>query len=108
MPPFRAFTIREEFSVSEVVDRAVADHPLAEDMFESAKWRIAREPDCGTPVTDVSQPRLLVHILPNLDGHTPGMLVRYHVADAHTIDIDWVHFYPYDEAIAIRPGAYVR
>lgn len=108
MALFQACIVREEASVSEAVDQAVAEHPLAEDMFESAKWRIAREPDCGTPVTDVPQSRFVVHILPNRDAETPGLLVRYYRESVDLVVVDWVRFYPYDDRLAVRPGAYLR
>jgi len=106
---FQACTIREELNVSRCVDRATSTmHPLAMDVFEAAKWRIAREPDCGTPMGELDEPRLLLNLLPNKLAETPGLLVRYFSESRDIIVIDWVHFYRYEEASAINPGSYVR
>ena len=85
-------TVREEHHVKDDVDSAVAKWPFAEDAFEAAKWRIARDPECGTPVSQT-------------DAHPPGILVRYYQLPTVVV-IDWVRFYPFDDGAAVLPGAY--
>ena len=107
--PFHACTIREELNVSREVDRATSImHPLAMDVFEAAKWRIAREPDCGTPMHDIDESRLVLNLLPNRLAETPGLLVRYFRESRDVVVVDWVHFYRYEESSAVNPAAYVR
>ena len=69
-------TVREEHHVKDDVDSAVAKWPFAEDAFEAAKWRIARDPECGTPVsqTDAHPPRRVVHIPLYVRQLLPGFL----------------------------------
>ena len=100
-------TVREEHHVKDDVDSAVAKWPFAEDAFEAAKWRIARDPECGTPVsqTDAQPPRRVVHIPPVRQAASPGILVRYYQLPTVVV-IDWVRFYPFDDGAAVLPGAY--
>ena len=107
MPGPTSLTIREEHHVSDNVDAAVSKYPFAEDAFEAAKWRIARDPECGTPVsqTDAHPPHRVVHIRPLHKADSPGILVRYHRL-SDVVVIDWVHFYPYDARTAILPDAF--
>lgn len=107
MPGSAPITIREELHVSDAVDSAVSKYPFAEDAFDSAKWRIARDPECGTPVsqTDTHPLRRVVHIRPLLNAASPGILVRYYRL-SDVMVIDWVHFYPFDAATAVLPDAF--
>ena len=102
-----AYTIREELSVSQEVERATQMHPLAESIFDAAKWRIAREPDCGRPLEGIDELRRVLHLPPNRDARTPGLLVRYVQVSRDVISVEWVHFYPYDAGAAVSPAAYV-
>ena len=108
MEPFRACTIREELTVTETVERATKEHPLAENIFDSAIWRIAREPDCGTPMAGIDESRRVLKLLPNRLGKTPGLLLRYRRVSQDLVSIEWVRYYPYDDTIAVVPAAYVR
>ena len=107
MPDATHITVREELNVTEAVDSAVAKYPFAEDVFEAAKWRIARDPECGKPVseTDSQPPRRVVHIRPVHQAASPGLLVRYYRLPDVMV-IDWVHFYPFDSGAAVSPDAY--
>ena len=105
---FGACTVREELLVSREVDRAISMHPLVENIFEAAKWRIAREPNCGTPMEDVGEDRRVLNLPPNRVAKTPGLLVRYFQESQDIVVIDWVRFYPYDDSIAVYPSAYIR
>ena len=80
MPDGMPVTVREEHHVTEDVNSAVAEYPFAEDVFDAAKWRIARDPECGALVsgTDAHPPRRVVHILPVHQTSSPGLLVRYY------------------------------
>ena len=106
MPDALPLTVREEHRVSDDVDSAVAKYPFAEEVFEAAKWRIARDPECGTPVsrTDAHPPRRVIHIRPLHKALSPGLLVRYYLSDV--VVIDWVHFYPFDDNAAVLPDAF--
>lgn len=108
MEPSHLPTIREELNVSQEVARAASTHPLAGDVFDAATWRIAREPDCGTPMDEIDESRLVLHLLPNRLAKTPGLLVRYFRESRDIIVVDWVHFYQYEDGAAVNPAAYVR
>ena len=101
-------TVREELSVSYAIQRAAKEHPLAEDIFGAASWRISREPDCGTPLSGAPEGYRLLNLPPNREAQTPGLLVRYIRESMQTIMVDWIEFYPYDEARAVWPLAYLR
>ena len=105
---FRACTIREELGVTREVERAASTHPLAADVFEAAKWRIAREPECGTPLGGIDDPHLVLYLLPNKLAESPGLLVRYFRESRDVLVVDWVRFEPYAAAGAVNPVAYVR
>ena len=107
MPDGIPVTVREEHHVTEDVNSAVAEYPFAEDVFDAAKWRIARDPECGALVsgTDAHPPRRVVHILPVHQTSSPGLLVRYYRLPTMAV-IDWVHFYPFDDGTAVLPDAY--
>lgn len=108
MPEEKPLSIREEHHVTEEVDAAVAKYPFAEDAFWSATWRIAREPECGKPVTGTNAypSRRVVHIQPLQEtSSSPGILIRYYRLP-NLIVIDWVHFYPFNSETAVRPDAY--
>ena len=101
-------TIREEDSVREAVEQAMAWNRFADDMMAAAIWRIAREPTCGTPLSVPStEPprRRLLHIPPNATVQSPGMLVRYYVLE-HTAVVDWIRFLPFNAAQAVNPDAF--
>ena len=104
MPDGIPVTVREEHHVTEDVNSAVAEYPFAEDVFDAAKWRIARDPECGTLVsgTDAHPPRRVVHILPVHQTSSPGLLVRYYRLPTMAV-IDWVHFYPFDDGNCCSP-----
>lgn len=105
---FYARTVREELAVSNKIDRAIGIHPLVENIFDAAKWRIAREPNCGTPMDEVDGDRRVLNLPPNKVAKSPGLLVRYFQESQDTVVIDWIHFYPYDDSIAVYPSAYIR
>lgn len=100
-------SIREEHHVTADVDSAVSVYPFAEDIFEAAKWRITRDPECGTPVshTETHPIRRVVHIRPLRKAGSPGLLVRYYLL-TDIVVVDWVHFYPFDGETAVQPDAY--
>ena len=107
MPDGTPLTVREEHHVTEDVNFAVAQYPFAEDAFEAAKWRIARDPECGILVSgiDAHPPRRVVHFPPVRQTSSPGLLVRYYPLPTMVV-IDWVHFYPFDDGAAVLPDAY--
>lgn len=100
-------TVREEHHVESDVDSAVAKWTFAEDVFEAAKWRIARDPDCGTPVsqTNAHPPRRVVYMRPIKQAGSPGLLVRYYQLETIVV-IEWVHFFPPDDEPSDIPDAY--
>ena len=100
-------TIREELSVTRAIERAVEEHPLADDIYGAAAWRIAREPECGTPLIGAPEGCRVLNLPPNQEARTPGLLVRYSREGMQVITVDWIEFYPYDEALAVRPLAYI-
>ena len=103
----RSPSLSGKHHVSDDVDSAVSKYPFAEDVFEAAKWRIARDSECGTPVThtDAHPPRRVVHIRPLRQAVSPGLLVRYYRLSDVAV-IDWVRFYPFDDKAAVLPDAF--
>ena len=101
-------TIREELSVTRAIERAAEQYPLADDIYGAAAWRIAREPECGTPMPGAPEDYRLLNLLPNQEARTPGLLVRYFRESAQAITVDWIEFYPYDDALAVRPHAFLQ
>jgi len=97
--------VREEHHVEDDVDAATTEDPLAEEVFEAAKWRLARDPECGTKMPNVTPERWLLHLLPVAEAKSPGLLVRYYRVK-EIIVVDWVKFYDHDEDAAIKPEAY--
>ena len=57
---------------------------------------------------EVDRDRRILNLPPNKVAKTPGLLVRYFQESQDTVVIDWVHFYPYDDSIAVYPSAYIR
>ena len=107
MPEETPLTVREEHHVTEDVATANAQYPFAEDAFEAAKWHIAKDPECGVPVSgvDAYPQRWVVHFPPVRLANSPGLLVRYYRLKTMVV-IDWVHFYPFDDGVAVHPDAY--
>jgi hypothetical protein len=105
---YSVLTIREELSVTRAIERAVEEHPLADDIYGAAAWRIARELECGTPLVGVPEGYRVLNLLPNREARTPGLLVRYFREGVQMVTVDWIEFYPYDEALAVRPLAYIK
>jgi len=97
-------TIREELSVTRAI--AAETHPLADDIYGAATWRIARDPECGTPLTGQPEGYRVLNLLPNREAETPGLLVRYRQEGAQEVMVDWIEFYPYDDSLAVLPLAY--
>ncbi len=101
-------TIREELSVTRAIERAIEEHPLADDIYGAAVWRIAREPDCGTPLVGGPEGYRVLNLPPNREAQTPGLLVLYSREGTQEITVDWIQFYPYDDALAVWPLAYLQ
>ena len=101
-----ALTVVEEPSVQEIVDAAVKNLPFAEDIFDAAKWRIARDWQCGELIEGSPKGHRVVNFLPNKIAESPGLIVRFYYRDTEAI-IDYVEFYPFDPRIAALPEAYV-
>ena len=100
-------TVRQEDSVTDVVDAAVALHKHAEDVFMAAVWLIAKDPMCGDVMTDMPD-RRLVYLRPNRVAQSPGLLVRYKIETDGVPAIDWIKYYEYDEPDAVTPAAYIH
>lgn len=99
-------TIREEVAVTEAVEQAMTWTPFADDMMEAAKWRIAREPECGTLLGEHGDGlRRLMHMPSNATAKSPAMLVRYYVVE-HMAVVDWIKFIPFNPNEAVSPDAY--
>lgn len=109
---FGALSVREEASVTDVVDEAATRQRTAELVYEAAKWRVARSPDSGVPLegTDANPKRLILKIPSNKDAKSPGLLFRYFIAkDAsgkEIVVVDWVRFSDYEESKAVAPDAF--
>ena len=101
-------TIREELSVTHAIERAAEEYPMADDIYGAAAWRIAREPECGTPLKGAPEGYRVLNLPPNREARTPGLLVRYFRESAAAITVDWIEFYPYDDALAVRPHAFIQ
>jgi hypothetical protein len=102
----RALTIFEEFSASEEIDIAIKQYPHAHDMIEAAKWRIARQPDCGIEIGNEEPFHRILKLPPLKNSQNPTLIVRFYVNE-HEAIIDWAKFYPYEESQAISPAAFI-
>ena len=103
----RAFTIIEEDSVVDEVERAVSEFPSANDIFDAAKWRIARDPNSGKPIPGTNPEKKVITLPSFRIVKSPKLVVRYFFENEYEICIDWVKFYPYDDSEAVSPPAYV-
>lgn len=101
-----ALTIVEEEEVSLALDEACKKYSHANDMFEAAKWRIARQPECGTIIEDEEPYRRLLKLPPIKKSENPTLLIRYYVGK-HEVTIDWIRFSPYDKQQAVSPPAFI-
>ena len=99
-------TVVEEGPVSETVDEAASKYKFADDVFQAAIWRIAREPGCGDILEGLNPERRILYLPPVTKAQSPGLIVRYYY-DEERVMIDWVKFYPYKESDAVMPRAYV-
>lgn len=105
-PGQNALTIVETEEVQKIVDAAIKELSFAEEIFDAAKWRIARDWDLGEPIPGSSKGHRIVNFLPAKISESSGLLVRFYFEDVRAI-IDFVEFYPYDPRQAALPAAYV-
>jgi hypothetical protein len=104
-------SLRETDTVTQAIEAAVAIYPFAEDVYNSATWRIVHEPSSGDDLTGYSRPYRLLYVMPNRYAGSPGLLVRYYEErrgdNDHWIHIDWVkYFEPDGNAGAETPKAF--
>ena len=99
-------TIVEEAEVKLRVDEATTNlHGAAEDIWEAAKWEMARH-ECGEKMPDTNPQRFLDYLAPNKVAKSPGLAFRYYYTKTEIV-VDWVKFYDYNDAEAVAPAAYV-
>ena len=105
MPTPKLYTIGEQAQVSEATTSAIAADPKADDVYEALIWRLARDPECGTPFVSAASTESRLVFVPSLRHKmNPALLAKYRfLPEEEKIWIDWVQFYPYDEAQAIDP-----
>ena len=102
-----ALQVIEEESVRVAVNLACQKYPQAEDMFNAATWRLARDRECGLQIEDKEPYRRIIKVNPIKGAKSPSLLVRYYILDEDSLIVDWVKFYPFDETKAVDPLAYV-
>jgi hypothetical protein len=104
-------SIIEEAIVTAAVEEAVARFPFAEEVFFAAKWRVARDFECGHLIAGSNPGKRLLYLPPNKIARSPGLLVRYFQGKDDfgypAIVVDWVQYLEYDEAKALAPRAFV-
>lgn len=105
MEPTHACSIQATLHVIREVERAMRLYPLAEDAFKAAKWRIAREPNCGMPVEEVNG-RRAIYLHSNRVAKTPSVLVEYS-QQGNNLVINGIRYFPYDSSQAVCPTAYI-
>lgn len=107
MTPRTLHTIIEETRVTETLQTEIAANPRVDEVFEALKWRLARDPECGTLAEHPSGEYRLVFLPSVRPAKSPSLLARYqHDAMAQTVTIDWIKVYPYDDATAVSPDAF--
>jgi hypothetical protein len=103
-------TIAETQVVSSIVDEAVSKYPFAQEVFDAAKWRIARDKNIGVPLPDISPHHFLVFITSMQIARSPSLLVRFSRKRESSCDItiDWAKFLPYDQTQSSKtPSEYI-
>ena len=73
-------TIREEKPVSQAIEEAKAKYPRIEEIYEGLAWRLAREPEVGYQLPNVSPPTFIYKIQPTLTDQ-PAISVLYRYSD---------------------------
>ena len=82
----KARTIIEQPLVSKRLDNTVKEYPRLPEMFEAAKWRIAREPFRGaTRVPDKKPMCYMIRTRPWKVGMVPSLTVLYRVTTSEVI-----------------------
>jgi len=103
----KAYTIVETAEVSDCIAESVKDHPRIEEVFEALKWRVARDPDCGTMVEHEGTSFRLVLFAPIEAAKNSQVLAKYTVDDdIGEVVIHKVFVMAYDQAIAYSPKAF--
>lgn len=105
VPEIELLTVRDEPAVTETLEAAIAEFAMAEDIYEAAKDFVSRKPDVGEAVPNTDPVRRVVFLPPVRLGQRPGLLVRFRV-EPNLVVVEWIRFYPYDEATAVMPDAY--
>ena len=107
MRAHKAYTIIEAPEVTDKIADSVRDHPRIEDVFEALKWRVARDPECGTIVEHEGTTYRLIFFAPVKAAKNSQALAKYTVDDSiGEVVIHDVFMLSYDDAIAYSPRAF--
>lgn len=94
MPPngSKARTIRDEHRVSYKIAKAAQSYPRIEDLYEGWKWRLARDPNVGVPLTS-KNPGYRVLRTHNFGVATiPNAVILYRY-DANTVFVEDIRIF---------------
>ncbi len=104
---YKAYTIIEAPEVTDKIAASVLDNPRIEDAFEALKWRVARDPKCGTIVEHEGTTYYLVFFAPVKAAKNSSVLAKYTIDDSiGEVAIRDVFVLAYDDAIAYSPKAF--
>jgi hypothetical protein len=63
-----ARTVVESHVAQQVIDTEIHRDPRLNDLYEGLKWRLARQPEVGYPIPQMTPPAYVIH-----SYHWPGL-----------------------------------
>ena len=99
----RLLTVVEELAVERVIECSLTEYPELTDVMDAVVWRLARDPECGTPLR--GSRRRILFVPSNALSKSTAVLLRYRLT-AHQVIIERLWTLGFDPANAVAPAAY--